>query len=111
MLPGKGSMNFANVLGTPDEETVQLPAAKVVTEEGVFFSVTCKTYDEICSIAVTFENSVSEEHRLFVNEADCIDDLDDGLNNTVCESENQLQEYSHTVAIYVDKSLRRTRGN
>ena len=57
-------MNFAHVLRTPDEEIVQLPAAKVVTEEGVFFSVTRKTHDEICSIAVTFENSVSEEHRL-----------------------------------------------
>ena len=43
---------------------MQLPAAKIVTEEGVFFSVTCKTYDEICSVTVTFENSVSEEHRL-----------------------------------------------
>ena len=73
-------MNFANLLRTPDEEIVQLPAAKAVIEEGVFFSVTCKTYDEICSTAVTFENSVSEEHRLFVNEADYIDDLDDGPN-------------------------------
>ena len=52
-------MNFANLLRTPDEEMVQLPTTKVVIKEGVFFSVTCKTYDEICSIAVTFENSVS----------------------------------------------------
>ena len=108
----KGSMNFAHVLRTPDEEIVQLPAAKVVTEEGVFFSLTRKRYDEICSIAVTFENSISEEHRLFVNEADCIDDLDDGPNNdTEGESENQLQEYLNTDAIYVYKRLRRTRGN
>ena len=56
-------MDFANVPRTPDEEIVQLPTAKVVTE-GVFFSVTRKTYDEICSIAVTFENSVSEEDIL-----------------------------------------------
>ena len=105
-------MNFAHVLRTPDEEIVQLPAAKVVTEEGVFFSVTRKIYDEICSIAVTFENSISEEHRLFVNEADYIDDLDDGPNNdTECKTENQLQEYLNTDAIYVDKRLRRTRGN
>ena len=61
---GKGSMNFVHVLRTPDEEIVQLPEAKVVTEEVVFFSVTRKPHDEICSIAVTFENSVSEEHRL-----------------------------------------------
>ena len=61
----------------------------VVTEEGVFFSVTRKTYDEICSTAVTFENSVSEEHILFTNEAVCIDDLDDGSNkDTECTSEN-----------------------
>ena len=50
-------MDFANVLRTPDEGIVQLPTAKVVIEEGVFFSVTRKTYDESCSIAVTFENS------------------------------------------------------
>ena len=105
-------MNFAHVLRTPDEEIVQLPIAKAVTEEEVFFFVTRKTYmyDEICSTAVTFENSVSEEHRLFVNEADCIDDLEDGpSNDTECESESQLQDY--TDAIYVDKRLRRTRGN
>ena len=53
-------MGFANVLQTPDKEIVQLSAANVVTEE----RVTLKTYDEICSIAVTFENFVSEEHRL-----------------------------------------------
>ena len=101
-------MNFANVLGTPGEEIVQLPAANVVTKEWVFFSVTCKTC-EICSIAVTFENSISKERRLFVNEADYIYDLDDGPNNdTECESENQLQEYSNTDAIHVDKLLRRT---
>ena len=100
----KDSMNFAHVLRTPDKGIVQLPAANVLTEEGVFFSVTHKTCDEICSIAVTFENSISEEYRLFVNEADCIDDLDDGLNNdTECENENQQQEYLNTDAIYVDK--------
>ena len=66
----KAGMNFANVLGTPHEEIVQLPAAKVVTEEGIFFSVTRKTNDELCSIAVTFETFVSKEHSLFVNEAD-----------------------------------------
>ena len=32
-------------------------------------------------------------------------------NDTQCESENQLQDYSNTDAIYVDKRLRRTRGN
>ena len=105
-------MNFAHVLRTPDKGIVQLPAANVLTEEGVFFSVTRKTCDEICSIAVTFENSISEEYRLFVNEADCIDDLDDGPNNdTECENENQQQEYLNTDAIYVDKWLRRTRCN
>ena len=99
-------------LRTPDEEIMQLPEAKVVTEEGVFFSVTRKTYDEICSIVVTLENSVSEEHKLFVNEADCIADLDDGPNNdTECEKESQLQEYSNTDAINVDNRLRRTKGN
>ena len=59
---------------------------------------------KFAQFVVTFENSVSEEHRLFVNEADCIDDLDDGPNNdTEYESENQLQEYSNTDTIYVDK--------
>ena len=80
------------MLQTPDDEIVQLPDATVVTEEGVFFSVTRKTYDKIYSIAVTFEKFVSEEHRLLVNEADCTDDLDDGPNNdTECESCKNIQ--------------------
>ena len=52
MLPGTKFDDFCQSakLRTPDEEIVQLPAAKAVIEEVVFFSVKCKTYDEICSI-------------------------------------------------------------
>ena len=81
---------------TSDDEIVQLPAATVAIEDGVFFSVICKTCGEICSNAVTSEKSVSEKHIPFVYEADCIHlmirMIDGPSKDTECASENQLQE-------------------
>ena len=54
-----GSMLFAHVLRTPDDEIVEISADKFVTEEGVFFSLACHVYKEICCIAAAFEKSIS----------------------------------------------------
>ena len=111
-----GSMLFAHVLRTPDDEIVEISANKFVTE-GVFFSLARHAYEEICCIAAAFEKSISYEYRanqLSTNEtknASGTDEEKSDEEEAANESTENIGGSTNLRTVYVDRRSRRTRGN
>ena len=58
-----GSMLFAHVLRTDNDEIVVLNATRFVTEEGTFFAMEKTAFDEVSLIAEAFEQSIAKEYK------------------------------------------------
>ena len=108
-----GSMLFAHVLRTDNDEIVVLNATRFVTEEGTFFAMEKTAFDEVSLIAEAFEQSIAEEYQ----KSGVVSSDDDGDNDTDNSSmAEDTAKYSKSdepldERAYNDRSSRRTHGN
>ena len=108
-----GSMLFAHVLRTDNDEIVVLNATRFVTEEGTFFAMEKTAFDEVSLIAEAFEQSIAEEYQKSGVVSSDDDGDDDTDNSSMGEDTTKHSKSDEPLdeRAYNDRSSRRTRGN
>ena len=108
-----GSMLFAHVLRTDNDEIVLLNATRFVTKEGTFFAMEKTAFDEVSLIAEAFEQSIAEEYQKSGVVSSDDDGDDDTDNSSMAEDTAKYSKSDEPLEerAYNDRSSRRTRGN